>query len=113
MQIISFINLLMEVAFRSGIDEPVCEKNILLQEVNSICSETNYNFKSKKNTSISREEHISLLGKRLRDESAASHFVASTSKDNDETPILNECIILEDHNYGKYFLDNIADSKIL
>lgn len=48
---------------------------------------------------MTREEHISLLGKRLSDESAPSHFAAATSKhDDDDIQELNESIILGQHN---------------
>lgn len=55
--------------FRSGIEVPFSEKNNLLQEVASMCEESNYNFKEKKRP-LPKEQQICNLGKKAREEFA-------------------------------------------
>ncbi|KAG5877646.1 hypothetical protein JTB14_038323 [Gonioctena quinquepunctata] len=74
---------------RSGIEEPYSEKDILLQEVSSMCME--FNFPEKKKQRQSKDKQILKLGKEARNKCAEA--LCPSPQHQAEENVMN------DHNY--------------
>ncbi|XP_031337979.1 uncharacterized protein LOC116166912 [Photinus pyralis] len=86
---------------RSGIEEPPCERNALLHEINSICEENNYNLRETGKRTPSKGAQLTELAKKIRDECAAS-FSAENQvfQCGEDVLASNDQLPFVDHNYG-------------
>lgn len=61
--------------YRSGVEEPNCERDQLLQEISSLCKESNYNFKDpRKKSRLTKEQQLCRLGQEVRASSSKAYY---------------------------------------
>lgn len=77
--------------FRSGVEEAYTEKDRLLEEVSSLCKETNYSFKQpRKRTGLSKEQQLCELGKKARNKFAADFHTLEEENETNNSELTSE-----------------------
>ncbi|CAG9765895.1 unnamed protein product [Ceutorhynchus assimilis] len=96
------LQVLQPIFIKSGVEEPYSEKDILLQEISTLCSESDFQVKRKR--PLSKEQHLSELGKKARE----SHAVRFYEESND---IISEIITEEFSPQKDIEIHEIDDSN--
>ncbi|XP_030766479.1 nucleoporin GLE1-like [Sitophilus oryzae] len=97
-----FLNKIKVDEIRSGIEEPPCEKNMLLQEVSSLVQEHKYDFRKKRSTSSSssKDHMIMEMGKKARE--ACAQTFGEIEEGLVEEEVINEVptpMAVDEHCY--------------
>lgn len=95
--------------FRSGIEEPYSEKDILLQEASSLCKEFNFQEKKKR---TSRDSQIMELGKKARNKCAET-LLSPPNVNIDLESDDNEIFTFNEHDYSKFMNNKIKQYLII